>query len=155
VVRRRDDGARILNALVTDSIVDPSFTGIPAAVHQAAVGHPAALDRFVDGVDRGESAPAALLSQGLHEATLCLDLAAPWTPRASQAQRAEAVARLAEQRGADTAFFPFDRVTATGNGIPRGCSEWPATDPPDLPAGAPATPLPHVPVLLFDGEHDL
>jgi pimeloyl-ACP methyl ester carboxylesterase len=155
VVRRGDDGARILNALVADSIVNPSFSGIPEAIHQAAAGHRAALDRFVDGVDRGESAPDALLSQGLHEATLCLDLAAPWNPRDTQAQRAETVRRLAARLEPSGAFFPFDRATATGNGIATGCREWPATNPPDVPAGAPGTPLPRIPVLLFAGQHDL
>jgi pimeloyl-ACP methyl ester carboxylesterase len=154
VVRARaGDGPRILNALVADSIVNPGFPGIPTAIHAAASGDSAALDRFVNAVDRGESTPASLLSQGLHEATLCLDLAPPWNPSDTSAQRAQAVQQLA--RLPDRAFFPYDRATATRNGVATGCAIWPATDPPAVPAGNPQRPLPAVPVLLLAGERDL
>jgi pimeloyl-ACP methyl ester carboxylesterase len=154
VVRARAGGGpRILNALVADSIVNPSFPGIANAIHAAAGGDSAALDRFVNAVDRGEGTPASLLSQGLHEATLCLDLAPPWNPRDTSAQRTQTVQQLA--RLPDTAFFPFDRATATRNGVAAGCAVWPATDPPAVPAGNPQRPLPRVPVLLLAGARDL
>ena len=59
------------------------------------------------------------------------------------------------QRLPVSAFYPFDRSTAIGNGIARGCLAWPPTDPPSLPVGNPSGPLPAIPVLLLAGERDL
>jgi pimeloyl-ACP methyl ester carboxylesterase len=98
--------------------------------------------------------PASFLSQGLHESTICLDLAAPWDPTASRARRAAAVSRVAARLAA-SALYPFDRATALGNGLLQGCLDWPRTRPPALAAGNPAQPLPHVPVLLLSGRRDL
>jgi pimeloyl-ACP methyl ester carboxylesterase len=154
VARRYGNGPELLNAIVVESIVYPTFPGVLTLLHAAAAGQPAGLDRFLRAIDRGESAPADMLSQGLHEATLCLDLAPPWNPRDTNAARASTV----QQRAASiptNAFFPFDRATATGSGLPRGCVEWPPTDPPAVPSGDPSAPLPRVPVLLFGGERDL
>jgi hypothetical protein len=74
------DGPQLLNALVAESVVVPSFSELLGPVHAAAGGHPQALSRFLAALPRYESVPAAELSQGLHESTLCLDLAAPWNP---------------------------------------------------------------------------
>lgn len=153
LVHARRDGPQLLNALVALSIVRPSFDRIPAILHAAAAGRPAALQRFLAGIDAGEAAPAEFLSQGLHESTLCLDLPAPYDPRASASVRAVALARMS--RLPASAFYPFDRATATGNGIVRGCLEWPATDPPAVPVGDSSGSLPRVPVLLLSGERDL
>jgi pimeloyl-ACP methyl ester carboxylesterase len=154
VVRSEGGGARILDALVADSIVAPSFPGVLEAIHQAAAARSAQLNRFVQAVDRGESAPAGLLSQGLHDATLCIDLAAPWNPGDNSAQRHATLQGLA--RGLDDgAFFPFDRATATSTGIATGCVAWPPTEPPGVAAGDPRRSLPKIPVLLLAGERDL
>jgi pimeloyl-ACP methyl ester carboxylesterase len=146
-------GPAVLNALAAESIVYPSFRGIPAAIHAAAAGRPGPLHRVIAAVDAGEAAPAAFLSQGLHESTLCLDLLAPYDPRRSTAARAATIGRMA--RLPASAFYPFDRSTAIGNGIAKGCLAWPPTTPPALPTGNVLGPLPPVPVLLLSGERDL
>jgi pimeloyl-ACP methyl ester carboxylesterase len=153
VVRTRHDGPQVVNAIVAESIVLPSFPGILTAIHAAAAGRPAGLTRFLKAVAVGEAAPASLLSQGLHESTVCLELGPPWDPRSPAAARAAAVARTS--RLPPRAFYPFDRATATGNGLVRGCLEWPSTEPPALPAGNPLGPLPRVPILLLSGRRDL
>jgi pimeloyl-ACP methyl ester carboxylesterase len=153
IVRVQRDGPQLLNALVAQSIAYPSFAGVLPALHAAAAGHTAGLARFFAGVAAGEAAPAALLSQGLHESTLCPELGPAWDPRSSPVARAEALVRSA--RLPASAFYPFDRATAVGNGIVRGCLQWPSTAPPALPAGDLSGPLPRVPVLLFAGERDL
>ena len=42
VVRRYHDGPALLDVLVAMSVGDPSFPGVPAVLHAAAAGHPAA-----------------------------------------------------------------------------------------------------------------
>ena len=43
MVRRYHDGPALLDMLVALSVGDPSFPGVPAALHAAAAGHPDAL----------------------------------------------------------------------------------------------------------------
>jgi pimeloyl-ACP methyl ester carboxylesterase len=154
VVRADNDGPQLLNALVAESIVVPSFSEVIEPLHQAALGHPQALQRFLALVANAEGAPADELSQGLHESTLCLDLAAPWNPTTPAAQRAAAL-RQAVARIPDSELFPFDRATAYGNGLAQDCLDWPPTTPPALGDGDPSADLPPVPVLLLAGQHDL
>ena len=44
-----------------------------AALREARAGHPQHLERIVRVVRRAQRAPAQVLSQGLHAATLCAD----------------------------------------------------------------------------------
>jgi pimeloyl-ACP methyl ester carboxylesterase len=156
VVRRYHDGPALLDTLVALSIGAPSFPGVPAALHAAAAGRPAALDGLMARVHAAQSAPAGYLSQGLHASTLCADLAMPWggpeTPLAARpAALARAVARLSTAQ-----VWPFDRATAAGNGIIQTCLYWPPTPPPSTAARATLrADLPPVPVLLLAGSHDL
>src|SRR6266511_3277113 len=153
VVRARHDGAELLDTLVTLSVADPTFTGVPEALHEARQGQPARLDRLVAAVRQGSGASAAELSQGLHASTLCTDTPAPWGDSSAPIQgRAEAL-RRAVDRLTDAQVFPFDRATASGNGIAQTCLAWPPTPAP--PAPAPGTKLPPVPVLLLAGDRDL
>jgi pimeloyl-ACP methyl ester carboxylesterase len=154
VVRRQRDGPALLNALVADSIVFPSFPGVPATLHAAGQGHTQALERFLSAVGRGEAAPAGALSQGLHESSLCVELAPPWDPSASASERRATVDRSVA-RLSSAQLFPWDRATAGGNGLVQGCLGWPPTQPAAVPAGDPSGDLPPVPVLLFSGERDL
>src|SRR5947209_5603565 len=147
VVRRRHDGPQILDALVAESVGAPSFAGVLAILHEAAAGRDAGLQRFLSIVHAADAAPAAVLSQGLHQSTLCLDLAPPWNPAATSARRA-ATLRAGVNRLAAAAVFPFDRATVAGNGLAQGCLQWPATAPPALADGDPRARLPPVPVLL-------
>jgi pimeloyl-ACP methyl ester carboxylesterase len=154
IVRARHDGPALLNALVAESVAFPSFQGIPRALHAAAQGNPHGLDELLAGVRRGEAAPADALSQGLHQSSVCVELAPPWDPAASSAQRRAAMDRAAAAL-TPAQVYPFDRATARGNGLVQGCLQWPATAPAKVPVGNPAGHLPAVPALLFSGERDL
>ena len=154
VVNHLHDGPALLDALVADSVVAPDYPGVIDALHAARAGRPAALEALVAGVARGESAPARFLSQGLHESTLCLELASPWDPAAPRSQRNAALAGRAASTP-ETDLYPFDRATATGNGLAKGCLGWPPTQPPAVPDGASTAELPAVPILLLSGERDL
>ncbi len=78
VVRRYHDGPALLDMLVALSVGDPSFPGVPAALHAAAAGRPDALSALVARVRAADSATAGELSQGLHASTLCADMPMPW-----------------------------------------------------------------------------
>ncbi len=154
IVRTQHDGPGLLNALVAESVAFPAFDGIARALHAAARGDLKGLDELLSGVRRGEAAPADSLSQGLHESSVCVELASPWDPGASPAQRRAVIDRAAAALTA-AQVYPFDRATARGNGLVQGCLQWPATSSPDLPAGNPRGDLPPVPVLLYSGQRDL
>jgi pimeloyl-ACP methyl ester carboxylesterase len=154
VVRAYDDGPQLLNALVAESIVVPSFSEVLVPLHEAALGHPEELQRFLALVANAEGAPADELSQGLHESTLCLDLAAPWNPATPSADRAAALRQAVAQVPA-SGLFPFDRATAYGNGLAQDCLDWPPTTPPGLGECDPSADLPDVPILLLAGQRDL
>jgi pimeloyl-ACP methyl ester carboxylesterase len=154
LIRSGADGPTLQDAIVAESIAVPSFPGVAQLLHAAREGRRAGLVAWLRAVRRGEAAPAPELSQALHEATLCLDLAPPWNPASRGATRAAALAGAASRLPA-RAFFPFTRATATGNGIARDCVAWPATTPPGIAAVDPTRPLPPVPVLLLAGGRDL
>jgi pimeloyl-ACP methyl ester carboxylesterase len=154
IVRERKDGPALLDALVSESIVFPSFGGVLGVLHSAAHGDTRVLDRFLAAVHRGEATSAGELSQGLHQSSLCVELEPPWDPAASPARRRAVVARSVS-RVSSAQAFPFDRATAGGNGLVAGCLQWPRTTLPDLPTGDLSGRLPPVPVLLFSGLQDL
>jgi pimeloyl-ACP methyl ester carboxylesterase len=154
VVGRRHDGPALLDALVSESVGAPDYSGVVNDLHAARAGRPAALEGWIAAVRRADAVPASFLSQGLHESTLCLELAPPWAPEAPTAQRAAALSALSASTS-EADLYPFDRATATGNGLAQGCLDWPPTRPPTLPATAPTKQLPAVPTLLLSGERDL
>ena len=78
VVRRYHDGPALLDMLVALSVGDPSFPGVPAALHAAAAGHPDALTALMARVHAADAATAGELSQGLHASALCADMPMPW-----------------------------------------------------------------------------
>ena len=153
VVRRYHDGPALLDTLVTLSVGDPSFPGVPDALHAAAAGRPDALIALMARVNAADAATAGELSQGLHASALCADMPMPWggpdTPLAARpAGLTRAVARLTTAQ-----VWPFDRATAAGNGFIQTCLHWPPS-----PAPSPETvraELPRIPVLLLAGGHDL
>jgi pimeloyl-ACP methyl ester carboxylesterase len=154
VVGRLHDGPALLDALVADSVGAPAFRGVLDDLHAARAGRTGPLDAFLTAVRDAEAVPAGYLSQGLHESTLCQELAPPWDPAASGAQRSRTLSALAASTP-EVDLSPFDRATAIGNGLAQGCLAWPATRPPDVPEGAVSGDLPPVPVLLLSGERDL
>ena len=153
VVRRYHDGPALLDMLVALSVGDPSFPGVPAALHAAAAGHPDALTALMAQVRTADAATAGELSQGLHASALCADMPMPWGgPDAPLADRPAALARAVD-RLTPAQVWPFDRATAAGNGFIQTCLNWPPS-----PAPAPGTvraELPRIPVLLLAGGHDL
>jgi len=158
VVRRYHDGPALLDTLVAMSVGAPSFPGVPAVLHEAASGHPAALSALIARVHADDAATPGELSQGLHASTLCADMPMPWggpdVPlTARPAALAQSVARLTTAQ-----VWPFDQATAAGNGIIQTCLYWPPTPASSataLPAGTGRADLPRVPVLLLAGGHDL
>src|SRR5207247_6765982 len=139
--------------LVALSVGDPSFPGVPTALHAAAAGHPDARTALIARVHTADAATAGELSQGLHASALCADMPMPWggpdTPLAARpAALARAVARLTVAQ-----VWPFDRATAAGNGFIQTCLYWPPSPAPS--SVSPRAELPQVPVLLLAGGHDL
>jgi pimeloyl-ACP methyl ester carboxylesterase len=154
VVRRYHDGPALLDLLVALSVGDPSFPGVPGALHAAAAGQPAALHTLMARVRAADAATSGELSQGLHASTLCADMPMPWGgPATPLADRAAALARATAQL-TPAQVWPFDRATAAGNGFIQTCRYWLPTP---VPAAATAARprLPRVPVLLLAGGHDL
>jgi pimeloyl-ACP methyl ester carboxylesterase len=154
VVRRLHDGPALLDALVADSVGAPDFRGVLGALHAARAGRTGPLRSFLTAVHRADAVPASYLSQGLHESTLCQELAPPWDPAVSGARRSATLTALAAATP-EVDLYPFDRATAVGNGLAQGCLAWPATARPEVPSGVSSAELPPVPVLLLSGERDL
>lgn len=154
IVRAQHDGPQLLDALVAESVAFPSFGGVLGVLHSAAGGDLGPLHRFLSAVHRGDAAPARALSQGLHQSTLCVELAPPWNPAAPSRSRSLTVARAVAGLTA-AQLFPWDRATALGNGLAVGCEQWPATKAPDVRTGNVSGDLPRVPVLLLSGARDL
>jgi pimeloyl-ACP methyl ester carboxylesterase len=157
VVARSGDGVRLLDAIVVLSVVDPTFRAVfdvPWLLHEARLGRPAGLNAMLATIRRWEAAePAGQLSQGLHASALCGDWGFPWgaasTPEAGRAAALRRYGASLPRR----AVWPFDRATATGNGIMLQCLYWPPTKP--TPTLRPDARLPAVPTLLLVGDHDL
>jgi pimeloyl-ACP methyl ester carboxylesterase len=149
VVRRYHDGPELDDTLVAMSVGAPDFPGVLAALREARAGHPQHLRRIVKVVARAQQAPAYVLSQGLHAATLCADARPPWGgPDAPIAGREAALKRAA--LGSDPR--PYDQATVVGNGFAQTCLRWPPTPG---PAPAEIADLPDVPTLLLAGDRDL
>jgi pimeloyl-ACP methyl ester carboxylesterase len=153
VVKRYHNGVDVLDALTTDSIVDPTYKtvfDIPQALRAARNGAPGLLESFVASMHAGDQAPAEALDQGLHASALCADWRYPWGTSAAPLAGREAALNRAVAKLPASALFPFDRKTATGNGFIRQCLPWAPTPPTPL-AGGKIT----VPTLLVNGDHDL
>jgi pimeloyl-ACP methyl ester carboxylesterase len=149
VVRARHNGPELDDTLVALSVGAPSFPGVLAALREARAGHPGHLERLVRVVRRAQRAPAQVLSQGLHAATLCADTRSPWGGAAAPLAGREAALRRAAAR---TDPAPYDRATVVGNGYAQLCLRWPPTPAPPAPRTGD---LPPVPTLLLAGDRDL
>ena len=153
VVRARRDGVggpEIDDTLVALSVGAPSFPGVLAALREARAGHPQHLERIVRVVRRAQRAPAQVLSQGLHAATLCADTRSPWGGAGAPLAGREAALNKAAAAAGDPA--PYDRATVVGNGYAQLCLRWPPTPAPPAPRTGD---LPPVPTLLLAGDRDL
>jgi pimeloyl-ACP methyl ester carboxylesterase len=153
VVKRYHNGVDVLDALTTDSIVDPTYKtvfDIPQALRAARNGAPGLLESFIVSMHAGDQAPAEALDQGLHASALCGDWRYPWGTSAAPLAGREAALSRAVAKLPTKALFPFDRKTATGNGFIRQCLPWAPTPPTPLDRGKIT-----VPTLLLNGDHDL
>jgi pimeloyl-ACP methyl ester carboxylesterase len=153
VVRARHNGVggpEIDDTLVALSVGAPSFPGVLAALREARAGHPQHLERIVRVVRRAQRAPAQVLSQGLHAATLCADTRSPWGGAGAPLAGREAALKKAAAAAGDPA--PYDLATVVGNGYAQLCLRWPPTPAPPAPRTGD---LPPVPTLLLAGDRDL
>jgi pimeloyl-ACP methyl ester carboxylesterase len=149
VVRRDGDGPELFDTIVALSVGAPSFPGVARALRRARAGDRGPLARLVRGVHAAQAAPRRFFSAGLHAATLCADLRAPWGgPGAPVAGRTAAVRRAAARVDAG----PFDRATVAGNGWITLCELWPPTRARAVTGNGF---LPPVPALLLAGDRDL
>jgi len=153
-VRVALDGPALFDVMTTwTSFRQDLFAWLPSALAQARRGHPAALLRLAELARRANPpAPARAHSWGLHTATLCADMAAPWGgPGSDPATRAAAVSGAVDPLPAAT-FAPFDPLTSAHNGVLETCRRWPTTTvaPPPEPG-----PLPRVPTLVLTGAWDM
>ncbi len=152
LVARRHDGVELLDTISGLSSGHPDLGGVPAALHSAVLGDPTLLDAMVAQGKKDAAATAEQLSQGLHTAAICQDMPGPWGEADTPVTGRVAAAGVAVSRLPDTAFYPFDRDTALGNGQIVACEQWPATP---IVRFAPGRDLPPVPVLVLAGDHDL
>jgi pimeloyl-ACP methyl ester carboxylesterase len=151
VVRRSSIDTRLLDALVTLSVFDPTYPGVLEALHAAARGRPTALRQLVRQFAPDPATPAQALSQGLHASALCTDNPMPWGgPDTPVDRRMPALIRAAV-RVPSASIWPFTRAVAAANGIARTCLYWPPEPAPAVPRGK----LPAVPTLLLAGDRDL
>ena len=164
VVRQRPaaDGVRLFDMLVTYEFVDPTYrdpnppdlppgTGdVIGAIHAARAGDQSRLNTLLQILASGGD-PVDQFSSGLHAATLCSDMRFPWgTAATPQALRPAALA--ATERALPTsAVWPYTQAVAVGQGFQQTCLRWPA----ERPGSDTGAPLPDVPVLIVNGDHDL
>src|SRR5262249_22693356 len=80
-------------------------------------------------------------------------LRAPWGGASAPLAGRQAALNTAVGKLAPGDVFPYDRATASGNGIAQTCLRWPPEKVPPLPAAG--KDLPPGPVLLLSGDHDL
>ena len=151
VVKNEHNGPQMLDMLTGLSVGAPRGNGAEQALEAAANGNAGPLEGLQSGVSRVmKSWTAEKLSQGLHASTLCADMPAPWGDASAPLEgRNEALEKEASRLDD---LYPFDRATATGNGIAQQCLNWP---PVDVPKPDGPKDLPDVPVLLLAGTLDL
>jgi pimeloyl-ACP methyl ester carboxylesterase len=153
VVKAQRNGPEMLDMLTGLSVGAPRGNGAANALRQAAQGNVGPLDGLQQGVlsVMGQWT-ADRLSQGLHASTLCADTPAPWGSAAAPLEGREQALEAAARTLSAEDLYPFDRETATGNGIAVQCLNWPPVDVPEPP---PAGRLPDVPILMLAGDRDL
>lgn len=150
--RRYSLGREQLLALLFGGDFDDALRRPFAAdVHAALLGDPAPLLRLGRAGVAEETAytPPEELSSAVYAATLCEELAFPWSRSDPLADRPGQAAATIAALG-DSPFYPFDAATALGSDEIRLCLQWPNADP----APEPPAPLPDVPTLIISGGSD-
>jgi pimeloyl-ACP methyl ester carboxylesterase len=142
----------LFDAIVTMSIVDPTYARVGPALRAARAGDASALDSLLADFRPDPATPTPVFSQGLHASALCADTPLPWGGPASPLARRASALRRAVARIPASAVWPFTRRIASGNGIVATCRDWP---PEPAPPRVTAKRLPNVPTLLVNGDRDL
>ncbi|WP_394825872.1 alpha/beta fold hydrolase [Pendulispora albinea] len=164
VVRSRDAeaGVRLFHTVVTYEYVDPSYRNpnppnfppgqgdMVGALHEARQGNPAHLDRLV-AILRPGGGSIADFSMGLHVATVCADYRFVWGNAATPIELRGPLLDFAERRLRDSDTWPFTPAVAVNQGFSKTCLQWPVERPGSNPMG----PLPDIPILLLNGDHDM
>jgi pimeloyl-ACP methyl ester carboxylesterase len=149
LVSQRHEGPRLLD-LVAGTWPD-KLPELSTALHAAVGGNNTALDAAFAAAARDQQVSAEKLSQGLHTAAACQDIAAPWgTAEAPLAGRAEAAAAAVAPNEAK--LYPFDKDTILRTGPMVTCQWWPPTPVAARPG---RDTLPAVPTLILAGDRDL
>jgi pimeloyl-ACP methyl ester carboxylesterase len=153
VVRDRHNGPQLLDMLTSLSVGAPRDDGYLDAIHKAAAGDDASLNRWLTGVAKVVHGwKAEMLSQGLHASTLCADSPAPWGDASAPTDGRRQALDAAAAKLSDADLYPYDRATATGNGFALQCLYWPPVAAADVER---PRALPAVPVLMLNGDRDL
>ena len=131
VVREQHNGPQMLDMLTGLSVGAPRGNGAANAIEAAADGNPGPLDGLHAGVlDVMQGWTRGELSQGLHASTLCADSPAPWGDASAPLEGRKQALEAAAAKLSDDDLYPYDRATATGNGIAQQCLNWPPVDVP-------------------------
>jgi pimeloyl-ACP methyl ester carboxylesterase len=166
VVRQRStaDGVLLFDMLVSYEFVDPTYRdpnppGMPAgtgdvigALHAARNGDATHLNTLLQLLSPTDPADDYTdFSSGLHAATLCADLRFPWGSAATPNALRPAALAVTQRLLPTSAVWPYTQAVAVGQGFDQTCRYWPA----ERPGSNTAAPLPNVPVLIVNGDHDL
>ncbi len=151
VVRTSSIDMRLLDALVTLSVFDPTYPGVIGALYAASHGRRGDLQGLVNRFAPDPRTPAEALSQGLHASALCADNPMPWGGPATPTRNRLTALLDAAVHVKPPSIWPFTRAVASANGIVRQCLYWPPEPAPAVPRGK----LPPVPTLLLAGDRDL
>jgi pimeloyl-ACP methyl ester carboxylesterase len=158
------DGRAHTTRISSDDLVDVLLAGdfdpilraeFPAAVRSAAYGDTAALARLLgraaSGSEEEEPGGAEGFDVPLYYATICDEVAFPWSLAAAPATRLLEAHAALRAVGA-SAFAPFTAANAFALSDIPTCAAWPAT-----PGGPEIddAPLPDVPTLILSGADDL
>lgn len=143
----------LLTLLVAGDFNPALRQGLPGAVRAARDGDRTPLLRLASLASQQETevASARELSVGLYAATVCEEVAFPWTAATPIPARA-ALARRALAAAPARAFRAFDRATALRYDYVDMCRRWRGSGRPRPPAVP--TRLPGVPTLLLAGARD-
>src|SRR4029079_2663473 len=151
VVRTSSIDMRLLDALVTLSVFDPTCPGVIGALYAASHGRRGDLQGLVDRFAPDTKTPGHAPHHGRHVSALCADNPMPWGGPATPTQNRLTALLDAAVHVKPPSIWPFTRAVASANGIVRQCLYWPPEPAPAVPRGK----LPPVPTLLLAGDRDL
>ncbi len=155
LARPGTDAPALLDAIVDRTIGRPRLDDVPAALHAAARGEPAALDALIADARAGRRVATDELSAGVRAATLCAEARTPWGSATTLPADREQALAVARDRLRPADLGGWDAAAATGNGLVDTCRRWPPSSADQAPAVPRATTLPPVPTLLLAGGLDL